>query len=219
MKFRKIIKNGSRSKSVVQKFNSDNMKEPVQEVVYAMPTLQALTYFYMQFIVGDFLWERYPKYIEGTLRSAKIKDVFYYDKLDGFLIRSSPYTGGEKWKFHTKPKKSVLPERKKHLVLKKVEVKNNDDTSREVNKCSGTIIAISDKTHTQSRGTKTEGTRAENVGRDKDQFNTVRNRVHSIRKRTRTRVVTGIAEREPEVKVVVECSRRPKLKRGSKKEH
>lgn len=163
MKFRRIIKNGTRNTSVVQKFNKDNLKTPIEEVTYAMPPLLALTYYYMQFIMKDFSWEKYPRYIQGTIRSSKVKDVYYYDKLDGIVIRSSPYTYGEKWKFHSKPKKSKLPERKKHLILKGVV--RNADTNREE---TGKIDII------------------------------------------------RFAEREPEVKVVAECSRRPKLKRGSK---
>ena len=213
MKFRRIIKNGTRKTSVVQKFNKDDLKTPIEEVTYAMPPLPALTYYYMQFIMKDFAWERYPRYIQGTIRSSKVKDVYYYDKLDGIIIRSSPYTYGEKWKFHSKPKKSKLPERKKHLVLK--EVVRNADTSREDGRRSGTDI-VSEQTHTQSCGTLSERKPDEHVERSAEQFNSIRNRVHSIRKRTGKTNIIRFAEREPEVKVVAECSRRPKLKRGSK---
>ena len=213
MKFRRIIKNGTRKTSVVQKFNKDDLKTPIEEVTYAMPPLPALTYYYMQFIMKDFAWERYPRYIQGTIRSSKVKDVYYYDKLDGIVIRSSPYTYGEKWKFHSKPKKSKLPERKKHLVLK--EVVTNADTSREDGRCSGTGI-VSEQTHTQSCGTLSERKSDEQVERSAEQFNVIRNRVHSIRKRTGKTNIIRFAEREPEIKVVAECSRRPKLKRGSK---
>ena len=213
MKFRRIIKNGTRKTSVVQKFNKDDLKTPIEEVTYAMPPLPALTYYYMQFIMKDFAWEKYPRYIQGTIRSSKVKDVYYYDKLDGIVIRSSPYTYGEKWKFHSKPKKSKLPERKKHLVLK--EVVRNADTSREDDRRSGTDI-VSEQTHTQSCGTLSERKPDEHVERSAEQFNSIRNRVHSIRKRTGKTNIIRFAEREPEIKVVAECSRRPKLKRGSK---
>ena len=213
MKFRRIIKNGTRKTSVVQKFNKDDLKTPIEEVTYAMPPLPALTYYYMQFIMKDFAWERYPRYIQGTIRSSKVKDVYYYDKLDGIVIRSSPYTYGEKWKFHSKPKKSKLPERKKRLVLK--EVVRNADTSREDDRRSGTDI-VSEQTHTQSCGTLSERKSDEHVERSAEQFNSIRNRVHSIRKRTGKTNIIRFAEREPEIKVVAECSRRPKLKRGSK---
>ena len=213
MKFRRIIKNGTRKTSVVQKFNKDDLKTPIEEVTYAMPPLPALTYYYMQFIMKDFAWERYPRYIQGTIRSSKVKDVYYYDKLDGIIIRSSPYTYGEKWKFHSKPKKSKLPERKKHLVLK--EVVRNADTDREDGRRSGTDI-VSEQTHTQSCGTLSERKSDEHVERSAEQFNSIRNRVHSIRKRTGKTNIIRFAEREPEIKVVAECSRRPKLKRGSK---
>ena len=213
MKFRRIIKNGTRKTSVVQKFNKDDLKTPIEEVTYAMPPLPALTYYYMQFIMKDFAWERYPKYIQGTIRSSKVKDVYYYDKLDGIIIRSSPYTYGEKWKFHSKPKKSKLPERKKHLVLK--EVVRNADTNREDGRCSGTDI-VSEQTHTQSCGTLSERKSDEHMERSAEQFNSIRSRVHSIRKRTGKTNIIRFAEREPEIKVVAECSRRPKLKRGSK---
>ena len=213
MKFRRIIKNGTRKTSVVQKFNKDDLKTPIEEVTYAMPPLPALTYYYMQFIMKDFAWEKYPRYIQGTIRSSKVKDVYYYDKLDGIVIRSSPYTYGEKWKFHSKPKKSKLPERKKHLVLK--EVVRNADTSREDDRRSGTDI-VSEQTHTQSSGTLSERKSDEHVERGAEQFNIIRNRVHSIRKRTGKTNIIRFAEREPEIKVVAECSRRPKLKRGSK---
>ena len=213
MKFRRIIKNGTRKTSVVQKFNKDDLKTPIEEVTYAMPPLPALTYYYMQFIMKDFAWEKYPRYIQGTIRSSKVKDVYYYDKLDGIVIRSSPYTYGEKWKFHSKPKKSKLPERKKHLVLK--EVVRNADTSREDDRRSGTDI-VSEQTHTQSCGTLSERKSDEHVERSAEQFNSIRNRVHSIRKRTGKTNIIRFAEREPEIKVVAECSRRPKLKRGSK---
>ena len=213
MKFRRIIKNGTRKTSVVQKFSEDDLKTPIEEVTYAMPPLPALTYYYMQFIMKDFAWERYPRYIQGTIRSSKVKDVYYYDKLDGIIIRSSPYTYGEKWKFHSKPKKSKLPERKKHLVLK--EVVRNADTSREDGRRSGTDI-VSEQTHTQSCGTLSERKSDEHVERSAEQFNSIRNRVHSIRKRTGKTNIIRFAEREPEIKVVAECSRRPKLKRGSK---
>ena len=213
MKFRRIIKNGTRKTSVVQKFNKDDLKTPIEEVTYAMPPLPALTYYYMQFIMKDFAWERYPKYIQGTIRSSKVKDVYYYDKLDGIIIRSSPYTYGEKWKFHSKPKKSKLPERKKHLVLK--EVVRNADTSREDDRRSGTDI-VSEQTHTQSCGTLSERKSDEHMERSAEQFNSIRSRVHSIRKRTGKTNIIRFAEREPEIKVVAECSRRPKLKRGSK---
>lgn len=215
MKFRRIIKNGTRKTSVVQKFNKDDLKTPIEEVTYAMPPLPALTYYYMQFIMKDFAWERYPRYIQGTIRSSKVKDVYYYDKIDGIVIRSSPYTYGEKWKFHSKPKKSKLPERKKHLVLNKVKVDNNADTDRENVRCSGTDI-VSEQTHTQSCGTLSERKSDEQVERSAEQFISIRNRVHSIRKRTGKTNIIRFAEREPEVKVVAECSRRPKLKRGSK---
>ena len=214
MKFRRIIKNGTRKTSVVQKFNKDDLKTPIEEVTYAMPPLPALTYYYMQFIMKDFAWERYPRYIQGTIRSSKVKDVYYYDKLDGIVIRSSPYTYGEKWKFHSKPKKSELPERKKHLVLK--EVVRNADTSREDDRRSGTDIVSEQQTHTQSCGTLSERKSDEHVERSAEQFNSIRSRVHSIRKRTGKTNIIRFAEREPEVKVVAECSRRPKLKRGSK---
>ena len=213
MKFRRIIKNGTRKTSVVQKFNEDDLKTPIEEVTYAMPPLPALTYYYMQFIMKDFAWERYPRYIQGTIRSSKVKDVYYYDKLDGIIIRSSPYTYGEKWKFHSKPKKSKLPERKKHLVLK--EVVRNADTNREDGRRSGTDI-VSEQTHTQSCGTLSERKSDEHVERNSEQFNSIRSRVHSIRKRTGKANIIRFAEREPEIKVVAECSRRPKLKRGSK---
>ena len=213
MKFRRIIKNGTRKTSVVQKFSEDDLKTPIEEVTYAMPPLPALTYYYMQFIMKDFAWERYPRYIQGTIRSSKVKDVYYYDKLDGIVIRSSPYTYGEKWKFHSKPKKSKLPERKKHLVLKEVVI--NADTDREDGRCSGTDI-VSEQTHTQSCGTLSERKSDEHVERSAEQFNSIRNRVHSIRKRTGKTNIIRFAEREPEIKVVAECSRRPKLKRGSK---
>ena len=213
MKFRRIIKNGTRKTSVVQKFNKDDLKTPIEEVTYAMPPLPALTYYYMQFIMKDFAWERYPRYIQGTIRSSKVKDVYYYDKLEGIVIRSSPYTYGEKWKFHSKPKKSKLPERKKHLVLK--EVVRNADTSREDDRRSGTDI-VSEQTHTQSCGTLSERKSDEHVERSAEQFNSIRSRVHSIRKRTGKTNIIRFAEREPEIKVVAECSRRPKLKRGSK---
>ena len=213
MKFRRIIKNGTRNTSVVQKFSKDDLKTPIEEVTYAMPPLPALTYYYMQFIMKDFAWEKYPRYIQGTIRSSKVKDVYYYDKLDGIIIRSSPYTFGEKWKFHSKPKKSKLPERKKHLVLK--EVVRNADTDREDGRCSGTDI-VSEQTYTQSCGTLSERKSDEHVERNSEQFNSIRNRVHSIRKRTGKTNIIRFAEREPEIKVVAECSRRPKLKRGSK---
>ena len=213
MKFRRIIKNGTRKTSVVQKFNKDDLKTPIEEVTYAMPPLPALTYYYMQFIMKDFAWEKYPRYIQGTIRSSKVKDVYYYDKLDGIVIRSSPCTYGEKWKFHSKPKKSKLPERKKHLVLK--EVVRNADTDREDDRRSGTDI-VSEQTHTQSCGTLSERKSDEHVERSAEQFNSIRNRVHSIRKRTGKTNIIRFAEREPEIKVVAECSRRPKLKRGSK---
>ena len=214
MKFRRIIKNGTRKTSVVQKFNKDDLKTPIEEVTYAMPPLPALTYYYMQFIMKDFAWERYPRYIQGTIRSSKVKDVYYYDKLDGIVIRSSPYTYGEKWKFHSKPKKSKLPERKKHLVLK--EVVRNADTSREDDRRSGTDIVSEQQTYTQSCGTLSERKSDEYVERSAEQFNIIRSRVHSIRKRTGKTNIIRFAEREPEIKVVAECSRRPKLKRGSK---
>lgn len=215
MKFRRIIKNATTKTSVVQKFNKDDLKTPIEEVTYAMPPLPALTYYYMQFVAKDFAWEKYPRYIPGTIRSKKVKDVFYYDKIDGIVIRSSPYTYGEKWKFHSKPKKSKLPERKKHLVLKKVEVDSNADTNREDGRCSGTDI-VSEQAHTQSCGTLSERKSDEQLERSAEQFNIIRSRVHSIRKRTGKTNIIRFAEREPEVKVVVECSRRPKLKRGSK---
>ena len=214
MKFRRIIKNGTRKTSVVQKFNKDDLKTPIEEVTYAMPPLPALTYYYMQFIMKDFAWEKYPRYIQGTIRSSKVKDVYYYDKLDGIVIRSSPYTFGEKWKFHSKPKKSKLPERKKHLVLK--EVVRNADTNREDGRRSGTDIVSEQQTHTQPCGTLSERKSDEHVERSAEQFNIIRNRVHSICKRTGKTNIIRFAEREPEIKVVAECSRRPKLKRGSK---
>ena len=214
MKFRRIITNGTRKTSVVHKFNKDDLKTPIEEVTYAMPPLPALTYYYMQFIMKDFAWERYPRYIQGTIRSSKVKDVYYYDKLDGIFIRSSPYTYGEKWKFHSKPKKSKLPERKKHLVLK--EVVTNADTNREDGRRSGTDIVSEQQAHTQSCGTLSERKSDEHVERNSEQFNIIRSRVHSIRKRTGKTNIIRFAEREPEIKVVAECSRRPKLKRGSK---
>ena len=163
MKLRRVILNSVRGKSVVQKFNRGDMKTPIEEVVYAMPPLPALTHYFMQFIIKDYAWERYPKYIQGTLKSREVCHVFYYDKLEDYVIRSSPYCGEDKWRFHKKPKKSVLPERKKHLVLKKASdvhgntSTENDTKSRgisavsEVKSTGQTDVGLSDKRNVSLR--------------------------------------------------------------------
>lgn len=190
-KFRRIILNSIRGKSIVQKFNSDDLHKPVEEVVYAMPPVQALTYYFMQFIMGDFAWEKYPRYIKGTIRSSKIKDVYYYDRVEGYLIRSSPYCGGEKWRFHKKPKKAVLPERKKHLVLKEVKKDNERSDSKPVIGSRILIFAGDRKQSIQSR----------RLEENKRQVSLIRGGMSEVRE-----------IRQP-LKVVAECSRKPRLKR------
>lgn len=204
-RLRRIIKNQIPGRAVVQKFSRGDMRTPLQEVTYAMSSLPALTYFYMQFILGDFAWERYPRYIEGTLKSSKVKDVFYYDKLEDYVIRSSPYTAGEKWKFRTRKKeKAVLPERKKRLVLKKVEVECNADTSKKDDRSSGTVLEIK---HFLKRRTE------ENVGGNKGEVHLLRTGLHRGRKAEVQRTGKPSLKREQEVKVAVECCRRPQLRK------
>lgn len=209
-KFRRIILNANYGKSIVQKFNRGDMKHPIHEVVYAMPTLPALTYYYMQFVLKDFLWEKYPRYIEGTVKSSKVYGVFYYDKIEDIIIRSSPYCGGEKWRFHKKPKKSVLPERKKHLVLKKGE--NYADTSGKVDRSSGKVVDITE-TFNSDRGTTRRKSDNMSVEGNKGQNTCLRRPVFRGAEKDTINSVQGIREREQTLKVVVECSRRPKLKR------
>lgn len=210
MRFRKIIKNATTKKSVVHKFNVGDMKNPIQTVTYAMPPLPALTYFYMQFIIGDFAWEKYPKYIEGTLKSAKVKDVFYYD-LGEYIIRSSPYTYDEKWKFRTKkPTKSVLPERKKHLVLKKVEVENGCDTSRENDRSSRKVLAFGEL---RKPVRSTENRNDEPLAGSEIKVYLLRKRLSGT-STAKLQCTSGRSvERKQEIKVVAECSRRPKLRK------
>ena len=208
-KFRRIILNANYGKSVVQKFNRGDMKHPIHEVVYAMPTLSALTYYYMQFILKDFMWEKYPRYIEGTVKSSKVYGVFYYDKIEDVIIRSSPYCGGEKWRFHKKPKKSVLPERKKHLVLKKGE--NYAVTSGEIDRSSGKVIDITRRVDNRT-GNKT-ATSSVSVEGNKVKVAPLRKKVFGGTKPISIRPVQGVREGEQPLKVVAECSHRPKLKR------
>lgn len=127
MRLRKVILNSIPKKAVVQKFNEKDMTHPVESVVYAMHPCQALVFYFMQFVLKDFAYEKYPKYIEGTTKSSKVKDVFYYDRIEGIVIRASPYTGGEKWRFH-RYRKVKVPDRKKRLVLRKVD--NNEESNR-----------------------------------------------------------------------------------------
>lgn len=131
MRLRKVILNSIPKKAVVQKFNEGDMTHPVETVVYGMHPCQALVFYFMQFILKDFAYEKYPRYIEGTTKSAKVKDVFYYDSIEGIIIRASPYTGGEKWRFH-KYKKVKVPDRKKRLVLRKAD---KDEVTNRI--CSG----------------------------------------------------------------------------------
>lgn len=212
-KFRRIILNSIRGKSIVQKFNSGDLHKPVEEVVYAMPPVQALTYYFMQFVMGDFAWEKYPRYIKGTIRSSKIKDVYYYDKVEGYLIRSSPYCGGEKWRFHKKPKKAVLPEKKKRLVLKKGE--NYAVTSREVDRSSGKVVDIT-KTFNSDGGTTRRKADTMSMDRYKRQNTCLRRSVFRGAEKNTIKPVQGVGEGEQTLKVAVECSRRPKLKAGGK---
>lgn len=212
-KFRRIILNANYGKSIVQKFNRGDMKHPIHEVVYAMPTLPALTYYYMQFVLKDFLWEKYPRYIEGTVKSSKVYGVFYYDKIEDVIIRSSPYCGGEKWRFHKKPKKSVLPERKKRLVLKKGE--NYAVTSREVDRSSGKVVDITE-TLNSDRGTTRRKADTMSMDRYKRQNTCLRRSVFRGAEKNTIKPVQGVGEGEQTLKVAVECSRRPKLKAGGK---
>lgn len=213
-KFRRVILNANYGKSVVQKFNKGDMKNPIHEVVYAMPALPALTYYYMQFILKDFLWEKYPRYIEGTVKSAKLYGVFYYDKIEDIVIRSSPYCGDEKWKFHKKRKKAVLSERKKHLVLKKGE-KYNAVTSGEDDRSNRKVVDI---TKTLNKNTGTTEHRKNNVpvARDKVKIPEIRTTIFGRKKSVTIRPVQRIEQGEQPLKVVAECSRRPKLKAGGK---
>lgn len=212
-KFRRVILNANYGKSIVQKFNRGDMKHPIHEIVYAMPTLSALTYYYMQFVLKDFMWEKYPRYIEGTVKSSKVYGVFYYDKIEDVIIRSSPYCGGEKWRFHKKPKKSILPERKKRLVLKKGE--NYAVTSREVDRSSGKVVDIT-KTFNSDRGTTRRKSDNMSVEGNKRQNACLRRPVFRGAGKDTINSVQEIREREQTLKVVAECSRRPKLKAGGK---
>lgn len=208
MKFRRIIINSVPGKSVVQKFNKDDMRTPLETVVYAMPPFPALTYFFMQFVIRDFAWEKYPKYINGTFQSKKVKNVFYCENGD-YVIRSSPYTEEGKWRFHKKPNKAVLPERKKRLILKKVEVCKNANTSVKDDRSGGKVIDIR---HTLKSGGKTQGNSVK-VDRDKTTDTRIRAEIHGAGKRKELRRISVNVQREPETKVVAECSRRPRLKR------
>lgn len=212
-KFRRIILNANYGKSIVQKFNRGDMKHPIHEVVYAMPTLPALTYYYMQFVLKDFMWEKYPRYIEGTAKSSKVYGVFYYDKIEDVIIRSSPYCGGEKWRFHKKPKKSVLPERKKHLILKKGE--NYAVTSGENDRSDRKVIDI---TETINKNTGTTRRKADNMSMEgyKRQDTCLRRSVFRRAEKNTIKSVQGVGEGEQTLKVAVECSRRPKLKAEGK---
>lgn len=173
------------------------MRTPLEEVVYAMPALPALTYYFMQFVIKDYAWEKYPKYIQGTVKSRKVCGVFYYDKLEDYIIRSSPYTREEKWRFHKKYKKSVLPERKKHLVLKKGS-DYNGNTSTENDRSNRTVIDIGKF----GRDTK-------KVARYKKQVPVLREELHGERKTKLQRVSTSDNSGKSEIEVVAECCRRP----------
>lgn len=97
MKLRRVIKRVDRNKCIVLKYeDSDLNSEPVHKVIYAFPSPRvAMVYYIMQFTKQDFMWERYPKHIDGIFQSTKVKDVWYYDRLDGFILVSRPMTSDD----------------------------------------------------------------------------------------------------------------------------
>lgn len=103
MKLKRVILNSVRGKSVVRKYSKEDLRTVVEEVVYALPPLSALTFYYMQFILKDFATYKYPKYIKGTYKSSKVSKVFYLN-MDDYILMSFPYTNGEEWKFNNIPK-------------------------------------------------------------------------------------------------------------------
>lgn len=194
MKLRRVILNSVQGKSVVQKFKKSDMRTPLEEVVYAMPALSALTYYFMQFVIKDYAWEKYPKYIQGTVKSRKVCGVFYYDKLEDYVIRSSPYTREDKWRFHKKSKKSVLPERKKRLVLKKGKDYANTNRVFEGKSVKSTVGRRAITTVTACVG-QSKMLRKGVLVKAED-FNSERSQYREIE------------ERKQEAKMVVECSLR-----------
>lgn len=198
MRLRRVILNSVRGKSIVQKFNKGNMQTPIEEVVYVMSPLPALTHYFMQFIMKDYMWEKYPRYIQGTLRSNKVCNVFYYDKLEDCIIRSSPYCDGDKWKFHKKSHKSVLPERKKHLVLKKVG-----------DKCGNTSTENDTKIRRVNTVSKIKSTGKADVGMSDSRNIKLRTGVPKIKPVSAGKRVTESKTGREETAMVIECSRRP----------
>lgn len=174
------------------------MQTPIEEVVYAMSPLPALTHYFMQFIMKDYMWEKYPRYIQGTLRSNKVYNVFYYDKLEDYVIRSSPYCDGDRWKFHKKPHKSVLPERKKRLVLKRVG-----------DKCGNTSTKNDTKIRRIDTLSKIKFTGKADVGMSDRRNNTLRTGVPKLKPVSAGKGVTESKIRCEETAMVIECSRRP----------
>lgn len=198
MMLRRVILNSVHGKSIVQKFKKSDMRTPLEEVVYAMPALPALTYYFMQFVIKDYAWEKYPKYIQGTVKSRKVCGVFYYDKLEDYIIRSSPYTREEKWRFHKKSKKSALPKRKKHLVLKKVG-----------DKCGNTSTKNDTKSRRVNTVSKIKSTGKADVGMFDSRNIELRTGVPKLKPVSAGKRVTESKTRREEVAMVVECSRRP----------
>lgn len=94
-KFKRVIRNALKGTSIVDMFSKEDMSIPVKTVTYHFNSYKALIYFYMQFIIKDYIWERYPRYIKCIFESRKIKDVWYFN-LGDYVIRSRPSTDGEK---------------------------------------------------------------------------------------------------------------------------
>ena len=87
------MKNMDKKMSVVLKFDENDLdSEPIERVVYALSPRVAMVYYIMQFVKKNFMWEKYPKHIDGIFSSAKVKDIWYYDKLDGVILVSRPMT-------------------------------------------------------------------------------------------------------------------------------
>lgn len=77
--------------SLVELFKADNLDTPEKTVIYALDTRTSLIYFTMQFIRGNFAWEKYPNHLEGMFRSSKRPDIWYYEiPQEGKIIRSRP---------------------------------------------------------------------------------------------------------------------------------
>ena len=94
-KFKRVIRNALKGTSIVDMFSKEDMSIPVKTVTYHFNSYKALIYFYMQFIIKDYIWERYPRYIKCIFESRRIKDVWYFN-LGDYVIRSRPSTDGEK---------------------------------------------------------------------------------------------------------------------------